>query len=53
LLRARTIYDAMSARLVVVTNAQDFTSKTRRRATEYGIILVARPELPGWPITGL
>jgi hypothetical protein len=53
LLRARTTYDAMSARLVVLTNAQDFTSKTRRRATEYGIILVARTELPGWPIAGL
>ena len=53
LLRARSTYDAMSARLIALTNAQDFTSKTRRRATDYGIILVARPELRGWPIAGL
>src|SRR5262249_51608987 len=53
LLRARRAYDAISARLVALTNARDFTSKTRRRATEHGIILVARSDLPGWPIAGL
>jgi HJR/Mrr/RecB family endonuclease len=53
LLRARTTYDEISARLIALTNAQDFTPKARRRAAEHGMILVARQELSGWPLQGL
>lgn len=53
LLRARAAYDSASARLIALTNAQDFTPKARRRATEHGVILVARAELSAWPILGL
>jgi hypothetical protein len=50
LLRARTAYDSGTTTLVALTNAADFSDKAKRRARDYGVILIARGTLREWPV---
>jgi SNF2 family DNA or RNA helicase len=50
LLRARTAYGDGPVRLVTLTNARDFTDKAKHRAQDHAITLIARNELPTWPL---
>ena len=35
---------------VALTNAADFSDKAKRRARDYGVILIARRTLREWPV---
>jgi hypothetical protein len=50
LLRARQRFDMPDARLVAITNAPRFTSRAVARASDHGIVLVARVQLSAWPL---
>jgi SNF2 family DNA or RNA helicase len=53
LLRARTAYGDGPVRLIALTNASEFTHKAKRRANDHAITLIARSDLPRWPIAAL
>jgi hypothetical protein len=50
LLRARTAYGSGATTLVALTNAADFSDKAKRRARDYGVLLIARQTLQRWPV---
>jgi SNF2-related domain/Helicase conserved C-terminal domain/Restriction endonuclease len=50
LLRARAAYGSGATTLVALTNAADFPDRAKRRARDYGVILIARGALREWPV---